>query len=254
MLIVFQYIVKNLVFLVSNLYKVSTSKTWENKFKFHKNICKKVEVSWKIVPQCYDFRWTCDYFRQERREKMICWNVIKKIVSSYSRSSKLRKRSGTGGKTETQWKHPQRDKNRHPEKKHRSADKMQSVFNKATESRDSLPRRSFPKIQKFSLLCKIELISSRRTGGKKDNYHTHVSSHGPFRSCGLRIGSMDKSTKKTPDLKCRLYSCLIEFIDWRYSQACLYFRPALWTIAPLSSLWLDLDPPPFPVWISTLYV
>jgi hypothetical protein len=54
---------------------------------------------------------------------------------------------------------------------------MQNVFNKATESGDSLPRRSFPKIQKFSLLCKIELISRRRrTRGKKDNYHTHVSS------------------------------------------------------------------------------
>ncbi len=47
-------------------------------------------------------------------------------------------------------------------KNNRSADKMQSVFNKATESGDSLPRRSFPKIQKFSLPCKIELISSRK--------------------------------------------------------------------------------------------
>jgi hypothetical protein len=47
------------------------------------------------------------------------------------------------------------------------------------------------KSKSFSLLCKIELISSRRTGGKKDNYHTHISSHGPFRSCGFRIGSMD---------------------------------------------------------------
>ncbi len=54
-----------------------------------------------------------------------------------------------------------------PRKKNTSADKMQSVFNKATESGDSLPRRSFPKIQKFSLLCKIELISSRRTEGKE---------------------------------------------------------------------------------------
>jgi hypothetical protein len=30
--------------------------------------------------------------------------------------------------------------------------------------------------------------------------------------------------------------CLIEFIDWRYSQSC--FDPPLWTIVPLTSLWL----------------
>ncbi len=34
---------------------------------------------------------------------------------------------------------------------------------------------------------------------------------------------------KTPNPKCRLYLCLIEFKDWRYSQSCLYFRPLLWT-------------------------
>ncbi len=45
---------------------------------------------------------------------------------------------------------------------------------------------------------------------------------------------MDKLTIKTPNPKCRLYWCLIEFIDWRYSQSCWYFRPALWTIAPLT--------------------
>jgi hypothetical protein len=39
--------------------------------------------------------------------------------------------------------------------------------------------------------------------------------------------SMDQITIKTPNSKCRLYWCLIEFIDWRYSQACWYFRPAL---------------------------
>jgi hypothetical protein len=33
--------------------------------------------------------------------------------------------------------------------------------------------------------------------------------------------------------KCRLYLCFIEFIDWRDSQSCGYFRPALLTIAPL---------------------
>jgi hypothetical protein len=51
---------------------------------------------------------------------------------------------------------------------------------------------------------------------------------------------------KTPNPKCRLYWCLIEFIDWRYSQWGWYFRPALWTIAPLTFS-LVSSPPPFPV-------
>jgi hypothetical protein len=37
---------------------------------------------------------------------------------------------------------------------------------------------------------------------------------------------MDEGTIKTPNPKCRLYRCLIEFIDWRYSQLCLYFDPS----------------------------
>ncbi len=36
---------------------------------------------------------------------------------------------------------------------------------------------------------------------------------------------------KDTTTKCRLYWCLIEFIDWRYSRSCWYFDPALWTIA-----------------------
>ncbi len=34
---------------------------------------------------------------------------------------------------------------------------------------------------------------------------------------------MDQITIKTPNPKCRFYWCLIEFIDWRYSQSCWYF-------------------------------
>jgi hypothetical protein len=30
--------------------------------------------------------------------------------------------------------------------------------------------------------------------------------------------AMDQISIKTPNPKCRLYWCLIEFIDWRYSQ------------------------------------
>ncbi len=57
-----------------------------------------------------------------------------------------------------------------------------------------------------------------------------------------KLSSMDHITIKTPNPKCRLYRWLIEFIDRRYSQSCLYFRPALWSTAP----WLAL-PSPFPV-------
>ncbi len=55
------------------------------------------------------------------------------------------------------------------------------------------------------------------------------------RFCGTTPNStslgniMDEGTIKTPSPICRLYWCLIEFIDWRYSQSCWYFRPLLWT-------------------------
>ncbi len=61
---------------------------------------------------------------------------------------------------------------------------------------------------------------------------------------------MDQITIKTPNPKCRLYLCLIEFIDWRYSLSFWYFRPLLWTSAPLTFSLVHLPPPP-PVWIST---
>jgi hypothetical protein len=47
---------------------------------------------------------------------------------------------------------------------------------------------------------------------------------------------MDQGTIETQNPKCRLYWCLIEFIDWRYSQSCWYFRPLLCTVATLPSL------------------
>jgi hypothetical protein len=60
--------------------------------------------------------------------------------------------------------------------------------------------------------------------------------------------SMDEGTIKTPRRKCRLYWCLIEFIDWKYSQSCWYFRPALCSIAPLTSSLVSSPPsPPLPV-------
>ncbi len=63
---------------------------------------------------------------------------------------------------------------------------------------------------------------------------------------------MDQITIKTPIPKCRLYWCLIEFLDWRYSQSCWYFRPFWWTSAPLTFSLVDPHPPtPLPVCVST---
>ncbi len=67
------------------------------------------------------------------------------------------------------------------------------------------------------------------------------------------VRTMDQITIKTPNPKCRLYWGLIEFIDWRYSQSCWYFRPALWSIAALTFSLVSSPLTPFPVWISILY-
>jgi hypothetical protein len=56
-------------------------------------------------------------------------------------------------------------------------------------------------------------------------------------SATIFVGTMVQITIKTPNPKCRLYWCLIEFIEWRYNQSCWYFRPLLRT----SSL---VHPPP----------
>ncbi len=36
---------------------------------------------------------------------------------------------------------------------------------------------------------------------------------------GKIVQAIDQISIKTPNPKCRLYWCLIEFIDWRYSQS-----------------------------------
>jgi hypothetical protein len=56
-------------------------------------------------------------------------------------------------------------------------------------------------------------------------------------------------TKKTPNPKCRLYWCLIEFKDWRYSQSCWFFL----TSCKLSSLYLLSSSPPPPLPCVTKY-
>jgi hypothetical protein len=46
------------------------------------------------------------------------------------------------------------------------------------------------------------------------------------------IYSMDQISIKIPNPKCRLYWCLIELIDWRYSQSCGILNPSC-ELAPL---------------------
>ncbi len=48
---------------------------------------------------------------------------------------------------------------------------------------------------------------------------------------------------KKPSPKCRLYWC-IEFIDWRYSKSCCYFRSLLGTSAHLTFSLVHLPPSP----------
>ncbi len=54
-------------------------------------------------------------------------------------------------------------------------------------------------------------------------------------------GPMDEITIKTPNPKCRLYWCLIEFIDWRYSMLVFISTP-LFKYFPLASSLLTGSP------------
>ncbi len=64
-------------------------------------------------------------------------------------------------------------------------------------------------------------------------------------------------TIKTPNPKCRLFCCLIEFICRLEIKSVIlvYFRPLLWLVSkhPSNFLTSSTSPssPPFPVWIST---
>jgi hypothetical protein len=60
------------------------------------------------------------------------------------------------------------------------------------------------------------------------NNFAPLASSGP-RAAGLytySVQTMDQISIKTPNPKCRLFWCLIEFIDWRYSQSCGIFDPS----------------------------
>ncbi len=43
----------------------------------------------------------------------------------------------------------------------------------------------------------------------------------------LKAHTMDYKTIKKPNPKCRLNWCLLEFIDWRYSQSCWFFSTGI---------------------------
>ncbi len=59
--------------------------------------------------------------------------------------------------------------------------------------------------------------------------------------------SMDEGTIKISNPKCRLYWCLIEFIDWRYSQSCWYFFfDSSCELLPFYLLSDPPTPPPLP--------
>ncbi len=82
--------------------------------------------------------------------------------------------------------------------------------------------------------CK-PMSSSSFSGNSPSSFHRSL------------IWIMDEGTIKTQNCKCRLYWCLIECIDWRYSQTCWYFRPLLWTVVLLPA---RRPPPPLPPSLS----
>jgi hypothetical protein len=59
-----------------------------------------------------------------------------------------------------------------------------------------------------------EILSDVKTGCKWPSEESYVE-------------DMDQISIKTANPKCRVYWCLIEFIDLRLRQTCWYFRPLL---------------------------
>jgi hypothetical protein len=55
--------------------------------------------------------------------------------------------------------------------------------------------------------------------------------------------TMDDGTIKTQDPKCRLYWCLKEFIDWRYSHVGIFFNPLVNCCPSTFSLTSPRPPP-----------
>jgi hypothetical protein len=55
------------------------------------------------------------------------------------------------------------------------------------------------------------------------------------------------SSKQKLTCKKTLWQCLAEFIDWRYSQSCWYFRPSFVYCCPFSLV----EPPPPPLSVNS---
>ncbi len=73
-------------------------------------------------------------------------------------------------------------------------------------------------------------IVKRQTSAMNGNlYFQNFFLLSKFHGVGVDHG-LNNYCIKTPNPKCHHYWCLIKFIDWRYSQSCWYFRPALWTL------------------------
>ncbi len=53
----------------------------------------------------------------------------------------------------------------------------------------------------------------------------------------------DLINRKDTKTKCRLYCCLLELIDWRYTRSCSYFRPSFVNYC-ISNLLSSSPPPP----------
>ncbi len=58
--------------------------------------------------------------------------------------------------------------------------------------------------------------------------------------------SMDQISIKTPNPKCRLYWCLIEFVDWKYVQSVMlvFSTPLVTYSVPLTFSLVHYPPPP----------
>ncbi len=98
------------------------------------------------------------------------------------------------------------------------------------------------------------LQPARPGGARRATSRVEVCHHvpaGPLPE--LRYATMDEGSIKTPNPKCRLYWCLIEFIDRRYSQSCWYFRPLLWTSAPLTFYRTSPTFPHFPKYTNSVW-
>jgi hypothetical protein len=84
--------------------------------------------------------------------------------------------------------------------------------------------------KKILITNRKELCTTNSYSGTKDDDVAKIGRIG-ISTIGIKKGGnwpdMDEGTIKTPNPNCRLYWCLIEFIDWRHSQSWWYFRPLL---------------------------